>query len=157
MKPTAVRLISCLVPATTRGPKTRPQKTSRAILERRPTLLTSAMWLARPTLAAAGPNIDPTARAKGSAPQAVLFPFQRPSVPLRHGLQLELISAQRNAANPVLRPGGTGAPDSESMSYYGTVLQVGDELRRGYLGRGNPEHGPLRGRWSSYCEVRNPM
>ncbi|MBK9138924.1 MAG: hypothetical protein IPM17_09205 [Verrucomicrobia bacterium] len=102
------------------------------------------IWTQTLVLAAAGPIIDLTQRLESSAPEAVLFPFDRHSVPFRHGLQLELIPAQRDAANPVLRPGGPGAPDSESMSYYGTVLQVGDELRMWYLGRGKPEHGPLR-------------
>ena len=89
-------------------------------------------------------EIDLTREQATAVRQAVLFPFDSYSMPFRHGLQLELISAQRDAANPVLKPGGPNAPDSESMSYYGTVLQVGGELRMWYLGRGKPEHGPLR-------------
>jgi len=110
-----------------------------------PLLATSVMLLAEPAMvAAAGPIIHLTQRDKGAAAEAVLFPFDRHSVPFRHGLQLELISAQRDAANPVLKPGGPDAPDGEAMSYYGTVLQIGDELRMWYLGRGKSEHGPLR-------------
>jgi len=89
-------------------------------------------------------EIDMTGHRKAALSQAVLFPFDNYSVPFRHGLQLELISAQRDPANPVLKPGGPDAPDSESMSYYGTVLQVGGELRMWYLGRGKSEYGPLR-------------
>jgi hypothetical protein len=115
---------------------------------------TAVRWLAllavvlatagRGAARAGGFEINLAGQGEGARSEAVLFPFDHSSVPFRHGLQLELISAQRDAANPVLKPGGPNAPDSESMSYYGTVLQVGDEVRMWYLGRGKPEHGPLR-------------
>lgn len=110
-----------------------------------PSLLALALvTLQPPAVLARTFELDLAGHAPPALSEAVLLPFDRHRVPFRHGLQLELIPAQRNAANPVLRPGGPGALDSESMSYYGTVLQVGDELRLWYLGRGKPEHGPLR-------------
>ncbi len=108
-----------------------------------PRLALLAVALAAAVPAAAF-EIDLAGQREAARSEAVLFPFDNCSLPFRHGLQLELIPAQRDAANPILTPGGPNAPDSESMSYYGTVLQVGDELRLWYLGRGKPEHGPLR-------------
>lgn len=102
------------------------------------------LWVKPALVAAFGITIDLTQPITPSPGEAVLFPFDHYSLPFRHGLQLELISAQRDGANPVLKPGGPNDPDAESMSYYGTVLQVGDELRMWYLGRGKSEYGPLR-------------
>lgn len=93
---------------------------------------------------AAAFTIDLTGEDRGAAREAVLFPFDNHSVPFRHGLQLELISANRDAANPILKRGGPNDPDGDSMSYYGTVLKVGDELRMWYLAKGKAEPMPLR-------------
>ena len=89
-------------------------------------------------------TIDLTGQADGALREAVLFPFDRHSVPFRHGLQLELLAAQRDAAHPVIAPGGSNDPDGESISYYGTVLEVGGELRMWYLGKGRAAGMPLR-------------
>jgi len=70
--------------------------------------------------------------------EAVLFPFDNYSVPFTWGLKLDLVMAKNpDARNPiVVRPGQPGEPDSETVRYYGTVIQVGDELRMWYLGGG---------------------
>ena len=88
--------------------------------------------------------IDLAAAENNTAREAVLFPFDNYSVPFRHGLQVELVTANRDAANPVIKRGGADDPDGESMSYYGTVLRVGDELRLWYLASGKAESMPLR-------------
>lgn len=42
----------------------------------------------------------------------MLFPFDNFSISSRHGLQLELIAAQRDGGNPVVPLGGPRAPDA---------------------------------------------
>jgi hypothetical protein len=87
--------------------------------------------------------------ANGASPvrvkEAVLFPFDDHSIPMIWGLKLDLIMGKNpGAINPVvLRPGPPGTPDSESVRYYGTVIQVGNELRMWYLGRGDKRKGGL--------------
>jgi len=77
--------------------------------------------------------------------EAVLFPFDDHSIPMIWGLKLDLIMGKNpGAINPVVlaaRP--AGHPDSESVRYYGTVIQVGNELRMWYLGRGDKRKGGL--------------
>src|SRR4051812_27285458 len=59
--------------------------------------------------------------------EAVLFPFDNYSIPLRKGLQMDLITSEhtRAAYNPVLARGKPGAPDSYRIGYYGTVIDIG--------------------------------
>ena len=73
--------------------------------------------------------------------EAVLFPFDDHSVPLRYGLQIGLVPAT-NPYNPhsiVLEKGEPGTPDHLNIKFYGTVIRVGDELRMWYIGRGDDE------------------
>ena len=70
--------------------------------------------------------------------EAVLFPFDKWSMPLRYRLRYGLVGA----ANPyrphekVLLGGGPDEPDGLGMHYYGTVIRVEDELRMWYGGLG---------------------
>ena len=70
---------------------------------------------------------------------AVLFPFDKWTMPLRYRLRYGLVGA----ANPyrmhekVLFSGGPEDPDGLGMHYYGTVLRVDDELRMWYGGEGD--------------------
>lgn len=79
-----------------------------------------------------------------SAGEAVLFPFDNYSVPFRHGVQLQLVQAEKYSGNPVITTGDPGSADSAELTYYGTVVRVGDELRMWYLGRGEAEPTPYR-------------
>ena len=78
--------------------------------------------------------------------EAVLFPFDSRSVPLRYRLEPGLVAAT-NPYKPhphVLEPGGPEAPDHIDISFYGTVIRIGDELRMWYIGVGE-EDGEKRG------------
>jgi hypothetical protein len=72
-----------------------------------------------------------------------LFPFDDHSIPFTWGLKADLLMGKNpGARNPVVvRPGPPGAPDSEIVRYYGTVIQVENELRMWYLGRGDKGGG----------------
>ena len=78
---------------------------------------------------------SPSIRVK----EAVLFPFDDHSIPFTWGLRLRLIMGKTfGRKNPiVLRRGGPGDPDNLAVQYYGTVIQVGDELRMWYMGGGD--------------------
>ena len=71
--------------------------------------------------------------------EAVLFPFDEYSVPLRYRLQVGLVPAN-NPYKPhpkVLEQGGAQDPDGLGLHYYGTVIRVEDELRMWYGGMGD--------------------
>ena len=78
--------------------------------------------------------------------EAVLFPFDSRTIPLRYLLQPGLVPAT-NPYKPhpkVLEPGGPEAPDHVDIKFYGTVIRIGDELRMWYIGKGE-ENGEKRG------------
>ena len=78
--------------------------------------------------------------------EAVLFPFDSRTIPLRYLLQPGLVPAT-NPYRPhpkVLEPGGPEAPDHVAVKFYGTVIRIGDELRMWYIGTGE-EDGKKRG------------
>ena len=81
---------------------------------------------------------SPSIRVK----EAVLFPFDDHSIPFTWGLKLQLVMGKTpGRPNPiVVRRGQPGEPDNVSVRYYGTVIQVGDELRIWYLGAGDKLH-----------------
>src|SRR6266550_66751 len=69
--------------------------------------------------------IDLAHPASVSGKEAVLFPFDRDSIPLRKGLEMTLLrsEATRASYNPVLSRGQRGSPDSFRIGYYGTVIE----------------------------------
>jgi hypothetical protein len=71
--------------------------------------------------------------------EATLFPFDDYSIPFTWGLRRQLIMGKRfGPPNPVVvHLGGPGEPDNVKIQYYGTVIQIGDELRMWYLGQGD--------------------
>ena len=71
--------------------------------------------------------------------EAVLFPFDESSVPLRYRLQTGLVPAV-NPYKPherVLEQGDPQDPDGLGVHYYGSVIRVGDTLRMWYGGNGD--------------------
>src|SRR5438093_2676408 len=83
--------------------------------------------------------------------EAVFFPFHNASLPFSAGLRLQLVSGKTpGKKNPiVLRRGEPGEPDDETVRYYGTIIQVGDELRMWYQARGT--HDPKTNRQRRLC------
>src|SRR5678815_3992657 len=71
--------------------------------------------------------------------EAVLFPFDNYSIPLRKGLQMDLLASEHTRApyNPVLVRGKLGAPDSFRIGYYGTVLEIDRRFHMWYIGDGD--------------------
>jgi hypothetical protein len=56
----------------------------------------------------------------------VLFPFDDHSLPFQRGVRLQLVARRASAeagTRIVVRPGPPGAPDSRSISYYGSVVR----------------------------------
>ncbi len=73
--------------------------------------------------------------------EIVLFPFDDHAIPLQRGVQLHLNSHRATCGRTriVLAPGPVGAPDSEHVAYYGTVVRVDDQLWMWYLGQGSDD------------------
>lgn len=78
---------------------------------------------------------SPSVRVK----EAALFAFDDHSIPFTSGLRLHLIPGKKPGQhNPIVLPTGKpGEPDDVKVRYYGTIIQVGDELRMWYMGRGD--------------------
>jgi len=88
-----------------------------------------------------------------------LFAFDDVSIPFMQNLKLEMRSPERHPANPVLRRGGAGAPDSWAVQFYGSVIRVGDVYRMWYVAAGEdrldksvPRSSPWR---VAYAESRD--
>ena len=77
--------------------------------------------------------------ADSATTEAVLFPFDDVTVPFTAGLRMELIAGKSpGVKNPiVLENGAAGAPDDDSVRFYGTIIPIDGELRMWYLAEGN--------------------
>src|SRR6266498_1589545 len=84
----------------------------------------------------------PPAPPANAPKEAVLFPFDNYSIPLRKGLQMDLIACEHTRApyNPVIVRGKPGSPDSFRIAYYGTVLQIDGRFHMWYIGDGDQDH-----------------
>ena len=73
--------------------------------------------------------------------EIVLFRFDDHAFPSQRGVELQLNSHCATCGRTciVLPTGPEGAPDSEHVTYYGTVIRIGDELWMWYLGQGRDE------------------
>ena len=73
-----------------------------------------------------------------SLDEAVLFPFDKWSMPMRYRLRYGMVTATNpyKLHGKVLLSGDRQSPDGLGMHYYGTVIRVGDELRMWYGGMG---------------------
>ncbi|MDE2777617.1 MAG: hypothetical protein OXI77_16950 [Chloroflexota bacterium] len=82
-------------------------------------------------------KIQSSASAR-SLDEIALFPFDDGAIPLQRGVQLHLNGHRATCGRTriVLAPGPEGAPDSEHVAYYGTVIRIGDLLWMWYLGQG---------------------
>ena len=71
--------------------------------------------------------------------EVTLFPFDDYSIPFTWGLRRQLIAGKSfwHPSTVVVHRGKPGEPDNVGVRFYGTVLQIGDELRMFYLGRGD--------------------
>jgi hypothetical protein len=100
-------------------------------------LVSSQMLLGEPSPSGESQIISNYGGPTPPADEIVLFPFDDHSVPLRYRLQVGLLSAT-NAyklnTQAVLEKGKPGTADGHHLLFYGSVAQVGDELRMWYVG-----------------------
>jgi hypothetical protein len=62
-----------------------------------------------------------------------LFAFDSISIPHSQNLRLQMRSAQRHPANPVVPRGAPGTPDAMGVQFYGSVIREGDRFRMWYV------------------------
>ena len=106
-----------------------------------PWLFLVALMLSVSVLAGQEFVID-LAHPPANAPkEAVLFPFDDYSIPLRKGLQMDLLASEhtRAAYNPVLVRGKPGTPDSFRIGYYGTVIEINMRFHMWYIADGDQD------------------
>jgi hypothetical protein len=84
--------------------------------------------------------------------ELTFFSFDDHAIPWRDNLRLTLTQAQKHPANPILRCGPAGAPDSTHALLYGSVLHIGGKFRMWYLGMFEPtwDHRTT-GWWRPMC------
>ena len=80
--------------------------------------------------------------------EAAFFPFDDVSIPFTAGLRLRLVHGKESGGqNPVVvARGEEGEPDDSTVRYYGTIIQIGDELHMWYQARGSLDPPPTSGR-----------
>lgn len=66
-----------------------------------------------------------------------LFAFDDVSIPFSRNLKLAMRSPRRHPANPVVRRGPPGSPDSWAVQFYGSVIREGKKLRMWYVAVGD--------------------
>ena len=71
-----------------------------------------------------------------------LFAFDDVSIPFSQNLKLVMRSPERHPANPVVRRGEAGSPDSWAVQFYGSVLREGDKFRMWYVAAGSDRLNP---------------
>src|ERR1043166_7308260 len=92
-------------------------------------------------IASAESTIDLAHASAGAPKEAVLFPFDNYSIPLRKGVEMKLIDSEHTRAsyNPVLVQGKPGTPDSYRIGYYGTVIELNGRFHMWYIGDGDQD------------------
>ena len=92
-----------------------------------------------PRISAGSEFVIDLAHPSGSAKEAVLFPFDTYAIPMRRGLQIDLLHSEHTRApyNPVLVRGKPGAPDSFRIGYYGSVIEINGRFHMWYIGDGD--------------------
>ena len=70
---------------------------------------------------------------KNNVGEAVFFPFDDRSLPLRYNLETNLVN-QSNDHELVLERGDPEGPDGVNVKFYGTIIRVNNEYRMWYGG-----------------------
>ncbi|WP_417847657.1 hypothetical protein [Thalassoglobus sp.] len=69
-----------------------------------------------------------------------LFSFDDVSIPFTQNLKLQMRSAKRHAANPVVQRGEDGSTDSWAVQFYGSVIRVDDKYKMWYVSVGDERY-----------------
>ena len=90
--------------------------------------------------------------------EAVLFPYDDRSIPFRYRLRIGLVEGMNPYKGHLvaMERGAADAPDGEHIKYYGSVCEVGGELRLWYLGVGTLEGPPSSSGGTSHLLLRPP-
>ncbi|HBL46039.1 MAG TPA: hypothetical protein DDZ90_21895, partial [Planctomycetaceae bacterium] len=88
-----------------------------------------------------------------------LFAFDEVSLPFSQNLKLVMRAPERHPANPVVKRGGAGDPDTWAVQFYGSVIRVGDVYRMWYVAAGEDRRDrsvPRSSPWRvAYAESRD--
>lgn len=66
-----------------------------------------------------------------------LFAFDQVSIPFTENLRIQMRQPVKHPANPVVRRGPSGAPDSWAVQFYGSIIRVGAKYRMWYVAAGD--------------------
>lgn len=69
--------------------------------------------------------------------RTTLFAFDETSIPFTQNLKLEMREPKRHPANPVVKRGEPGKPDSWAVQFYGSILRENGKLRMWYVAAGD--------------------
>jgi len=84
--------------------------------------------------AAAAATVHPAGAAElfDETKVTTLFAFDDLAIPFSQGLKLEMNRPQKHPANPVVKRGGKGDPDSWAVQFYGSVIKIDGKYRMWY-------------------------
>jgi hypothetical protein len=125
-----------------------PKAATAAVCRR---ILLAAVLLA--VLARSSPAAGPQDAAAGTT----LFAFDDQSMPLRQNLVLTMTNPEKHPANPILRNGAQGEPDSYRVQFYGSVIRHQGKFKLWYVAGGEEAlealgRHSLRGWYPAYAE-----
>lgn len=66
-----------------------------------------------------------------------LFAFDQVSIPFTENLRIKMRTPKKHPANPVVRRGPPGSPDSWAVQFYGSIIRVGESYRMWYVAAGD--------------------
>ncbi|MES2694686.1 MAG: hypothetical protein V4773_14520 [Verrucomicrobiota bacterium] len=119
-------------------------------VSRRLSRLAAVAWLAIAASAtAAEPLFDETQAT-------TLFAFDQVSIPFTENLRIKMRQPEKHPANPVVKRGPKGSPDSWAVQFYGSIIKVGEKYRMWYVAAGDDrvsKTGPRSAPWRvAYAE-----
>ena len=78
-------------------------------------------------------SLPPSSPPENPLPRVTLFSFDDHSIRYKENLKLSLVSPEEFPDNPVLRHGPAGSVDEADVTFYRTVIRVGQKFRMWYV------------------------
>lgn len=102
------------------------------------------------SMAITGVASQPRGALFDEAKTRTIFAFDQASIPFPQSLRLELRKPEKYPANPVVRRGPAGSPDSWAVQFYGSIIRERGKFRMWYVAAGDDrtdKSAPRSARW----------
>lgn len=110
----------------------------------------SALLVRADAVASAEPSRTASSTHFDETQAVTLFAFDDVAIPFTQNLKLTVNRPDKHAANPVVRRGPAGAPDSWAVQFYGSVIRDNNKFRMWYVSVGDDRLDPKTPRSSPW-------